>query len=651
MKSLFTSKLSLFLLSLSLSLSVLLGFSLSTIIGFEQPIRIVDLTVMDQTEVLAWAQEQDLIIETIEAYDEESSIGSILSQDITVGERLFAGSTITLTISKGPDPDVLVEVGDFSGKDIGEIQSFIDLSKLLNAKIEFSKSEDVDSSFLISQSIKDASIKRSDLISFVISTGDKESLTTVLVHDFSTYTQQQINTWASSNNISIHFIEEFNSSVAQGTVFSQSLTANQEIYDGSSLTIKISKGTGVVLENLVGKTKTDIDKFVSDNGLKVSFSTSYSSSRNKDTAISQTPSASTRVESGSSVSVVLSLGKVQVTNYSSKTLPELQAWITEVNKLGANLKISSSTVYNADVTSGKIISQSPSTGEVNPGSTITATVSKGTGVTVRDFNTRTDTQEGLNISTVERYSSSAVGTVLSQSISSGTVTDTGSSITLTVSKGSVSVSSKIGGTLADLQAWVNAVNAEGADLRISSSEAYTANQTDKGKITTQTPSSGTVSPGSTITAVISKGTQVTVNTFVGTTSTTQTGLRISVSEAFSSTVADNVVISQSVTAGTPLDYDSSMSIVVSKGQDPATLPTTVPYISDIPESINSSNLADYQNAIRARFSSAAPTLNLTFATTSDNTSCGMVRSVNPGQGTTVNGGTTVTVTLDTNGCN
>lgn len=648
---LFKSKVTILLLSISISLSILLGFSISSLMNMEKPIRIVDLTQMSQDDVLLWANENDIVVETVEAYDENSAVGTILSQDITAGDRLFAGQKIIITLSKGPDPDVLVNVGDFNGQDIGVIQTFIDNSKLMNAHILFEKSDKVETSYLISQSVTNQDIKRSDLINFVISTGTKDSLATIVVPDFSTFTKTEISSWGAKNNITINFIEEFNSTVEKGIVYNQSLVAQSEIYDGSSLTIKISKGAGVVLANLVGKTKTEIDKIISDNNLKVTYDYAYSSSTAKDVATSMSPSTNTRVEEGTSVSVVLSFGKVSMSNYTGKSLSELQSWVNGVNADGANLKISSSIAYSDSVTSGLIITQSPSTGDVNPGTSITVSVSKGGGVTVKTFTSRSDTQDGLKVSISEKYSSSASGTVLSQSIAAGTKVDSGTTITLTVSIGQVPVSSKIGGTLADLQTWVNSVNGSGANLSISSSEAYTDNQADKGKITSQSPSSGTVAPGSTITAVVSKGTQVTVATFTGTSTTSQTGLTVNRSEQYSSSVANGVVISQSISAGTRVDYGTSISLVISKGQDPATLPTTVPYVSDIPESITSTNLQTYKDAIASRFSSAAPTLNLAFATTSDGTSCGMVRSVNPGQGSTVNGGTTVTVTLDTTGCN
>ncbi len=648
---LFKSKVTILLLSISISLSILLGFSVSSIMSMERPIRIIDLTQMSEDDVLLWANENDLVVETIEEYDENTAVGTILSQDITAGDRLFAGQKIIITLSKGPDPDVLVNIIDFSGQDIGIVQTFIDNSKLMNAHILFEKSEDIETSYLISQSVVDQEIKRSDEVNFVISTGSKESLDKITVPDFTTYTKTEISNWGSSNNITINFIEEFNSSTEQGLVFSQSLAAQSEVYDGSSITIKISKGAGVVIENLVGKSKSEIDKIITDNNLKVTYDYIYSSATAKDVATSMSPSATTRVEEGTTISIVLSLGKVSMSNYAGKTLSELESWVNSVNADGANLKINSSIAYSDSIASGSIISQNPTTGDVNPGTSITVSVSKGGGVVVKTFASRTDTQEGIKISITEKYSTSASGTVLSQSIAAGTRVDVGTSITLTVSIGQVPVSSKIGGTLADLQSWVNTVNAKGANLSISSSEAYTANQTDKGKITSQSPSSGSVNPGSTITAVVSKGTQITVATFTGTSTTSQTGLTVNKSEQYSSSVASGVVISQSIAAGTKVDYGSSISLVVSKGVDPSTLPVDVPYVSYISNSITSSNLQDYKDEISSVFYNAAPTLKLSFATTSDGIGCGAVRSVNPGQGTTVNGGTTVTVTLDTTGCN
>jgi len=575
MNTMFQSKFTRFVLSLSIALMVLLGFSLYANFTIERPIKIVDLNTLSQEAVLAWAQENELKIEITEAYDETIPVGTVLSQSINVGERVFAGSTLSVTLSKGPSPDVVVDLVDFTGKDIGDVQTFIDANKLMNASILFEKSDKISSAYFIRQSIASGQIKRSDKIDFVISTGTKDTLTTVIVPDFTTYTKQQISSWGSSSNIKINFIEEFNNTIEAGQVFEQSLAANQSVYDGSSITIKLSLGTGVMLETLVGKSKTTIDDFINTNGLKVNYTYSYSSAQNKDFGMAMTPSAATRVGNGSTVNVTLSLGKISVSDFTNRTLKELEAWVADVNKKGANLKISSSTVYSDTVTSGNLIKQTPSSGDINPGTSITASVSKGGGITVKDFNTRTDTQEGLSIILAEKYSTSSTGTVISQSISAGTVVDKGTSITLTVSIGQVSISNYTGSSLSSLQGWINDVNGKGANLSLSSSESYSGS-VSRGNIISQSPSSGSVNPGTSITASVSKGAGVTVNNFVGSSSTSQTGLSVSTSSTYSASIASGVVISQSIASGSVVDSGTSISLVVSAGVDPATTPVNLP---------------------------------------------------------------------------
>ena len=171
MKNLFSSKVNVFLISLSLSLMILLGFSLINVVSIERPIKVIDFSTMTQEEALAWALENQLTLDVVTAYDEELPVGTILSQTSPVGERLFAGSSLTVTVSSGPDPDKLITLVDFTGKDIGEVQTFIDLNKLTQATIVFEKSKTINSAYFIKQSVTKESIKRSEPILFTITSG------------------------------------------------------------------------------------------------------------------------------------------------------------------------------------------------------------------------------------------------------------------------------------------------------------------------------------------------------------------------------------------------------------------------------------------------------------------------------------------------
>jgi len=239
MKRFYHYKTTLLFISLAMSLSILFGFSMARNITIETPIRIVDFTSMTADQLLAWSQENDIKIVTDEIYDDLIEVGKVISQNVIVGERLFAGSTIKVTVSKGPDPEVLVSLIDFSGKDIGEIQQFIENNKLLAATIEFEKSTEINSAYFIRIDTTSTSVKRGQSIKFYISTGNKDELTTVTIPDFAEYTRQQISSWAQTNNIKTNFVEEFNNDIVQGKVISQSQTANTQVYDGSSITVKL----------------------------------------------------------------------------------------------------------------------------------------------------------------------------------------------------------------------------------------------------------------------------------------------------------------------------------------------------------------------------------------------------------------------------
>ena len=192
MKRFYHYKTSLLFISLAMSLSILFGFSMVRNISIETPIRIIDFTTMTSDQLLAWSSENDIKIVTEEVYDDLVEIGKVIAQNVIVGERLFAGSTIKVTLSKGPDPEVMVNLIDFMGKDIGEIQQFIETNRLLAATIEFEKSTEVNSAYFIRLDTTSTSVKRGQAIKFFISTGSKDELTTIIIPDFTEYTKLRI---------------------------------------------------------------------------------------------------------------------------------------------------------------------------------------------------------------------------------------------------------------------------------------------------------------------------------------------------------------------------------------------------------------------------------------------------------------------------
>ena len=644
MKRFYHYKTTLLFISLAMSLSILFGFSMARNVSIETPIRIEDFTSMTQDQLLTWSQENDIKIETIEEYNDEIEVGKVISQNTIVGERLFAGSTVKVIVSKGPNPDVMVNLIDLKGKDIGEVQQFIETNKLLAATIEFEKSTEISSAFFIRMDTQATSIKRGQPIKFYISTGSKDKLTTVVVPDFAEYTRQQISSWGQTNNIKTNFIEEFNNDISSGKVISQSQAPTSNVYDGSSITVRFSLGAGVVLENLVGKSKSTIDKFINDNGLKVNYTYTYSGTQNKDIGISMSPNASTKVGNGTTVNVTLSLGKISISDFKGKALSELQAWVNEVNKQGANLKVSSTQAYSDTTTSGLIITQTPSSGDINPGTEIKASISKGKGITVNNFvGSTTITQDGLKITTTKTYHASIPsGQVISQTPSAGTTVDTNSTINLVISIGKVQVGSY--SSLSALNDWKNSVNANGANISISTTEDW--NAADKGALVSHTNANSSVNPGTTITAVISKGPSVVVQNYVQLNTKDQDGLSETY-EYINNAAPDGTVLSQSITAGQEVARGSSIKITVSKG--PLVIKKIqVPQVSYITGLSNNANTS--ASYVRTAFTQNAPGLTPNIIFGGFDKSCGNIHKVEPGEGEMVDEGSVVNVYIENVNC-
>ena len=160
----------------------------------------------------------------------------------------------------------------------------------------------------------------------------------------------------------------------------------------------------------------------------------------KDLVVSQQPEANETVEKNSTIEVTLSSGKgsIDVPNVVGKS--EADA----VTALGTTFNCNKSYAYNSDVQEGYVISQSPESGtQGKEGDTVTLVISQGEElVTVPDVTTTYKSEEqakallsDFNVNVTTKYSQTAEGIVIGQSIDVGKQVAKGTSITITVSLG------------------------------------------------------------------------------------------------------------------------------------------------------------------------------------------------------------------------
>ena len=210
----------------------------------------------------------------------------------------------------------------------------------------------------------------------VISSGEEESM----LPSVSGYSEEQAKAKLEALGCTVGTSNyEYSSSVAAGTVISQSPDAGTKLTDGMTVTLTVSRGAQAVsVPSVLGQDQQSAQSTLSSYGLSLGkVSSDYSDSVAEGKVISQSISAGKQVEAGTSVDIVVSLGKktsyVTIPKFIGDSLSSAQSSITNLG-----LSCSYSEEYSDTVAAGIVISQSPKSGkQVEQGSTVTLVVSKG----------------------------------------------------------------------------------------------------------------------------------------------------------------------------------------------------------------------------------------------------------------------------------
>lgn len=275
--------------------------------------------------------------------------------------------------------------------------------------------------------------------------------------------------------------------------------------------------------------------------------------------------------------------KVTVPDVVGQTQAQAQATLT-----AANLDLGTITqAFSDTVPAGQVISQNPAAGtQVNSGSDVAVVISRGPAISVPSVVGQTQaeagttlTAAGLVLGTVTEAFSNTVpfGQVISQNPTAGTDVAAGTAVSVVLSKGpeSVGVPNVVGQTLTNAQAAILAAHLTVGTVTNEYSDTIPANE-----VISQDPAGGgTALFGSAVDLVVSSGPQpVLVPNVVGQTQAqAEAAIQAAsltvgtITEAFSETVPQGSVISQTPTGGAQVAPNTAVALVVSKGPELAEL--------------------------------------------------------------------------------
>ncbi|HUT30357.1 MAG TPA: PASTA domain-containing protein [Sedimentisphaerales bacterium] len=368
--------------------------------------------------------------------------------------------------------------------------------------------------------------------------------------------------------------EQFSNTVPIGCVVSQYPDANTAVLIGSAVDLVLSLGPSVIVPGVVGTSEPNaITTIGSVNDLTVGAVTQqYSNTVAAGVVISQYPAAGAEVPVGSSVDLVVSLGRPVVLNVVGMTETDAKTAIEGVDNLAAT----SVYEYHNTMPAGSVIRHEPPGGTaVLIGSTVTLTVSLGrpvvpdvVGQSESTAVTTIRAADNLTEAVSDEYDNTIpAGQVIRQIPAGGTEVDVASVVSIVVSLGRPVVPDVVGWAEGAARAAIEAVD------NLSTTTIYEYHNTvPADNVINQNPAGQTpANIGETVTLTVSTGRPI-VPSVVGQTEAAAIsaiesldGFMVSVAYEYHSTAPADEVIRQDPPGETAVEIGTTVSIVVSLG--------------------------------------------------------------------------------------
>ncbi|NCB34137.1 MAG: PASTA domain-containing protein, partial [Erysipelotrichia bacterium] len=300
-------------------------------------------------DVSSWAKQNQIsnsaIATTSPEYSMDYDSGVIVKQSLSEGTLIKKDTPISITLSQGPNPNDALDFPDIKSMTQSEITDWIANNKLLKTKVTTQYSTIVANGGVISYDLKNTAetdFTRGSSLSIVCSKGPAPT-GQVTVENYVGKTYSELQTWASNKKVMLNKQSEFSTNVEADRIISQSVAAGQTMNEGDTLTVVVSKGKGVIIPNLVGYTKTQLEAWIAGAGKSVTVipKTVYSSSL-VGTVLAQDVPAGSQVESGTvltlTTSLYLPIMETTSNQWLGKDFMELKNWVDEANANGASIQ-------------------------------------------------------------------------------------------------------------------------------------------------------------------------------------------------------------------------------------------------------------------------------------------------------------------------
>ena len=275
---------------------LILTASIGSIDDLPDTVEMINLKDKKIFDALLWLKRNGIKYELNYEFSEKDK-NTVLKQSIEENKEInIKEETIVITLSKGK----AIKVPDFTTMTVEQITNFIIEN---NLKITFDEvyDEKIETGKVIKQDIDaNSQIAEETLITVTISRGQ------IKMQKFSSL--YEFKEWANKYNIKYSENYEYSNSVAKGQVISYSYKENDIVPPDAVIYIKVSLGKAITIPSFIGKSKTEAQNTCNSLGIRCSFKNGTYTNYNKNTVYAQSRNTGTKVASGSTITLTLSLG-------------------------------------------------------------------------------------------------------------------------------------------------------------------------------------------------------------------------------------------------------------------------------------------------------------------------------------------------------
>lgn len=368
---------------------ILVAIVIGVLFFFNRGVEVIDLTGWPENDARLWANDNGVILQIEQEYNDDFEAGKIISQSVPKGTKVKKGEFIKVVVSLGHDLSVTLPLPDFMSMTKEEIEAWAEENYMARVRITTEFSDEVPVGHVIRYEINDDTVidevSRNTPIYIVVSKGpEDESALEVVVPNFKEMPIGECYIFANENGLVLEVVEEYDDFVPAGSIISQSIKPEEKVKKGTEITLVVSKGKMITVPDFTGYSKERATALAGELGIPVTIKERYSSAP-PNTFISQSIKAGTEYKQGDILELTYSIdNKIVLPSFVGQTRDAIEVWAKELNDQGANIKINV-TNTKSNSPKGTILYQDKANTVIGIKESISITVSQGKIVYVPDF--------------------------------------------------------------------------------------------------------------------------------------------------------------------------------------------------------------------------------------------------------------------------